>query len=254
MTGRDLRFGMVISTDGSVMNEVLKDPFFRTRVHLVVVEHAGPAYEKSCDRGLPTMIVEDDDADQFCNKVLKLFAQRDIDYVFSFYTKFYSATFRSAFSDRILNFHPSLLPAFKGMDGFGDTVTYPARFAGNTVELIADVMDEGKIIMQTVCPINVTRYSCSNARLSFNPLAGFRRAASRLRAIASTSRERNLTAPPSHRPWIARRWPCGIPRTPTFNSDEADPVPQPPVSRSIRGRGGLPEHLRGRSLHQWRSL
>jgi phosphoribosylglycinamide formyltransferase-1 len=156
MTGRDLRFGMVISTDGSVMNEVLKDPFFRTRVHLVVVEHAGPAYEKSCDRGLPTMIVEDDDADQFCNKVLKLFAQRDIDYVFSFYTKFYSATFRSAFSDRILNFHPSLLPAFKGMDGFGDTVTYPARFAGNTVELIADVMDEGKIIMQTVCPINVS--------------------------------------------------------------------------------------------------
>ena len=77
-----------------------------------------------------------------------------IDYVFSFYTSFFSADFREAYRDRILNFHPSLLPAFKGMDGFGDTVRYPARFAGNTVEFIADVMDEGKIVMQTACPVD----------------------------------------------------------------------------------------------------
>jgi folate-dependent phosphoribosylglycinamide formyltransferase PurN len=30
---------------------------------------------------------------------------------------------------------------------------YPARFAGNTVEFIADMMDKGKILMQTACPV-----------------------------------------------------------------------------------------------------
>ncbi|MCI4351753.1 MAG: DegT/DnrJ/EryC1/StrS family aminotransferase, partial [Thermoplasmata archaeon] len=44
--------------------------------------------------------------------------------------------------------------AFKGADGFGDTIAYPARFAGNTVEFIGDVMDEGKIIMQTAFPVD----------------------------------------------------------------------------------------------------
>ena len=71
----------------------------------------------------------------------------------SYYEQFYSEPFR-AFRDRIVNFHPSLLPAFKGADGFGDTVAYPARFAGNTVELVAEVMDEGKIVMQSVCPVD----------------------------------------------------------------------------------------------------
>ena len=154
MTGRDLRFGMVVSTAGSVMNEVLKDPFVRTRVPLVVVERPGPAFDKARAHGVPATIVDVDGVEAFCGRVLTLFGEHAIDYVLSFYTEFYSEEFRRAFKDRILNFHPSLLPAFKGPDGFGDTVNYPARFAGNTVELIADVMDEGKIVMQTACPVD----------------------------------------------------------------------------------------------------
>ena len=154
MNDGELRFAMVVSTAGSVMNEVLKDDFFRSRVHQIVVHRPGPAYEKALAHGIPSTIVANDDVDEFCARLLKLFDEKAIDFVFSFYTSFYSAEFREAYRDRILNFHPSLLPAFKGMDGFGDTVRYPARFAGNTVELIADVMDEGKIVMQTVCPLD----------------------------------------------------------------------------------------------------
>jgi phosphoribosylglycinamide formyltransferase 1 len=145
---------MVVSTAGSVMNEVLKSSFFRARVRLVVVDHEGAAHEKAQAHGVPTVVVGEDDGDQFCARLLTLFRQEAVDYVFSFYTRFYPEDFRTAFHDRILNFHPSLLPAFKGMDGFGDTIAYPARFAGNTVEFISDVMDEGKIIIQTVCAID----------------------------------------------------------------------------------------------------
>ncbi len=154
MSDRELRFAMVVSTSGSVMNEVLKDDFVRSRVQLIVVDRSGVAQEKAQSYGIPTTIVSNENVDRFCIRVRKLFDDLAIDYVFSFYTSFFSADFRDAYRDRILNFHPSLLPAFKGMDGFGDTVRYPARFAGNTVELIADVMDEGKIVMQTACPVD----------------------------------------------------------------------------------------------------
>jgi phosphoribosylglycinamide formyltransferase 1 len=145
---------MVISTVGSAMNEVLKNDFFRSRVHRVVVDHEGPAAAKAQRHGIPTTVIVEPDVDSFCASLRQVFEVDQIDYVFSFYTSFFAPEFRAAFQDRILNFHPSLLPAFKGMDGFGDTLRYPARFAGNTVELIADVMDEGKIVVQTVCPVD----------------------------------------------------------------------------------------------------
>ncbi len=154
MSDRELRFAMVVSTAGSVMNEVLKNVFFRSRVHQIVVDRPGPAYEKALEHGIPSTIMSNVDVDQFCAQLLTLFDEKAIDYVFSFYTSFYSAEFREAYQDRILNFHPSLLPAFKGMDGFGDTLRYSARFAGNTVEFVADAMDEGKIVMQTACAVD----------------------------------------------------------------------------------------------------
>ena len=45
-------------------------------------------------------------------------------------------------------------PAFKGMDGFGDGVAYHTKIIGTTAEFIKDVMDEGKIIMQTACAVD----------------------------------------------------------------------------------------------------
>lgn len=153
----DLRFALVVSTAGSVMNEVLKNDFFRSRVQLVVTDREGIAHQKARDHGVTALAVPESDPDRFCEQLLLLCSQHRVDYVFSFYTEFFSAEFREAYRDRIFNFHPSLLPSFKGLDGFGATIEYPARFAGNTVELIAEVMDEGKIVMQTACPVDLAR-------------------------------------------------------------------------------------------------
>lgn len=87
----------------------------------------------------------------FCGHVLDYIYAHDITHILSFYTRFYSAEIRHAMQDRIINFHPSLLPAFKGMDGFGDGLRYHTPVIGTTVALIKDVMDEGKIIMQSAC-------------------------------------------------------------------------------------------------------
>ena len=154
MSSSRLSVVIVASTAGSVMNEVLKNDFFRGLVQAVVVDRECPALEKAQAHGLRTESFIEDDNGRFCDRLLGFLRAEEIDYVFSYYTRFYTKRQRDAYQDRIVNFHPSLLPAFKGMDGFGDNVAYHARFVGNTVEFIDQAMDEGKIIMQTACPLD----------------------------------------------------------------------------------------------------
>lgn len=49
---------------------------------------------------------------------------------------------------RIVNIHPSLLPAFAGADGYGDAVTYGVKLTGATVHLVSAGLDDGPIIAQ----------------------------------------------------------------------------------------------------------
>lgn len=151
------KFVFVVSTGGAVMNEVLKCEEVRQSVHSVVFDHDGEAVRKAQSHGMPVHIIAEADVEKFCDLLYVYIEQENIDYVLSYYTSFYSQKIRDKLNDKIINFHPSLLPAFKGMDGFGDTVSYGARFAGNTVEFIDQVMDEGKIIMQTSCPVDDAR-------------------------------------------------------------------------------------------------
>jgi phosphoribosylglycinamide formyltransferase-1 len=154
MDGAGYRFIFVVSTAGSVMDHVMESPTLRRVVHSVVADRPCPAVEKAARHGLPVQVFDEPDSSAFCSRLRGYLGQHAIDYVISFYTQFYSAEFRDAYRDRIINFHPSLLPAFKGMDGFGDGCAYHAKIIGTTVEFIKDVMDEGKIIMQTACPMD----------------------------------------------------------------------------------------------------
>ena len=154
MGRRDKRFIFVVSTSGSVMNQVLASDCLRAVVHSVVADRPCQAVAEAQAWGLPVTLFEEGSPETFCSRLARYMEEHHIDYVISFYTQFYSTAFRDAYRDRIINFHPSLLPAFKGMDGFGDGVAYHTKIIGTTVEFIKDVMDEGKIIMQTACTVD----------------------------------------------------------------------------------------------------
>ncbi len=55
--------------------------------------------------------------------------------------------------DRLINIHPSLLPAFKGLDTHARVLDSGARFSGCTVHFVRAEMDEGPIIVQAVAPV-----------------------------------------------------------------------------------------------------
>ncbi len=57
-----------------------------------------------------------------------------------------------AYSNKIMNIHPALLPAFPGLHGQRQAVEYGVRFAGCTVHFVNEECDQGPIIIQAVVP------------------------------------------------------------------------------------------------------
>jgi phosphoribosylglycinamide formyltransferase-1 len=71
------------------------------------------------------------------------------------YMRLLSSDFVRAFSERIVNIHPSLLPAFPGLDAQKQALEAGAKFTGCTVHYVDELLDHGKIILQTKVEILV---------------------------------------------------------------------------------------------------
>src|ERR1700677_4236799 len=70
------------------------------------------------------------------------------------YMRIISAPFVAAFPNRILNVHPSLLPAFPGLDAQKQALAYGAKVAGCTVHFVDEAVDHGVIILQKTVSVN----------------------------------------------------------------------------------------------------
>ena len=69
------------------------------------------------------------------------------------YMRLLSPEFIAAFPNRILNIHPSLLPAFTGLDAQRQALEYGVRIAGCTVHFVDEFLDSGPIIIQSAVPV-----------------------------------------------------------------------------------------------------
>jgi phosphoribosylglycinamide formyltransferase-1 len=69
------------------------------------------------------------------------------------YMRLLSPEFIGAFPNRILNIHPSLLPAFPGLDAQQQAFIYGVKVAGCTVHFVDEDLDHGTIILQRVIPV-----------------------------------------------------------------------------------------------------
>ena len=70
------------------------------------------------------------------------------------YMRIISPAFVAAFPNRILNVHPSLLPAFPGLDAQEQALKYGAKVAGCTVHFVDEAVDHGVIILQKTVPVH----------------------------------------------------------------------------------------------------
>ena len=72
------------------------------------------------------------------------------------YMRLLSEVLLNAYQDRILNIHPSLLPAFKGKDAIGQAIDYGVKIMGVTIHYVNLEMDGGKIIAQSAFEVTDT--------------------------------------------------------------------------------------------------
>ena len=82
-------------------------------------------------------------------EVLRILAGAEPDFIcLAGYMRLLSPTFIAAYPHRILNIHPSLLPAFPGVDAQAQALAYGVKVSGCTVHFVDENLDAGPIIVQ----------------------------------------------------------------------------------------------------------
>jgi phosphoribosylglycinamide formyltransferase-1 len=69
------------------------------------------------------------------------------------YMRILSSSFVRRFRGRIINVHPSILPALPGAKAVEDAIAYGVKVSGCTIHLVDEVLDGGPILAQTVVPV-----------------------------------------------------------------------------------------------------
>lgn len=90
----------------------------------------------------------------FDTQVVDLLRNNGVDLVcLAGYMRLLSGGFVAQFPQRILNIHPSLLPAFPGLDAQYQALAHGAKVTGCTVHLVDENLDSGPILLQSAVPV-----------------------------------------------------------------------------------------------------
>jgi len=106
--------------------------------------------------GLPCGSIESAGVDRitFDAQVVDVLKSHAIDWVcLAGYMRLLSGGFVSQFAGRILNIHPSLLPAFPGLDAQYQALAHGVKVTGCTVHLVDENLDSGPILLQSAVPV-----------------------------------------------------------------------------------------------------
>ena len=154
------KIGILLSGRGSNF-EAIADSIKAGRLHaeigIVISNRAdAPGLESAKGRGLNAQLIpskgrvrEEHDAD-----VVAALKQAQVDLVcLAGYMRLLSPEFIRAFPNRIVNIHPSLLPAFPGMDAQKQALEYGVKVTGCTVHFVDEHLDHGPIILQKTVPV-----------------------------------------------------------------------------------------------------
>jgi phosphoribosylaminoimidazolecarboxamide formyltransferase/IMP cyclohydrolase len=123
------------------------------RIVLVVADRPCPALDWAAEQGIDTALVPDG-ADDALAAALE--GGRPDVVVLAGYMRIVGPRVLAAYPGRILNTHPSLLPAFPGAHAVRDALAHGAKVTGATVHLVDDALDRGPTVVQEAVEIAAT--------------------------------------------------------------------------------------------------
>ena len=155
------RVGILISGRGSNM-VALADAVRDGRVpaaEIAVVlsdEPSAAGRVRARDRGLKTALVErrGRTREEHEREIISVLRAHGVEIVcLAGFMRLLSPCLIEEFRDSILNIHPSLLPAFPGLDAQRQAIEHGVKFSGCTVHFVDETLDAGPIITQRVVPV-----------------------------------------------------------------------------------------------------
>ena len=163
MTSNDLRIGVLGSGNGSNC-EVILDACARAEIPgrvVLVLSDVADAFilERARKRGVPTKFIG---PSQFKTKLepaleqdaARALREADVQLVaLAGYMRVLKAPLLRAFAGKIMNVHPSLLPAFPGLRAWEQALKYGAKITGCTVHFVDEAVDTGPIVLQETVPV-----------------------------------------------------------------------------------------------------
>lgn len=157
-----MRIGILISGRGSNMVALVEAARERAipdaEITVVISDHAGAAgLARAAERGLETLVIERGGRKrvEHDREIIAALRARDVELVcLAGYMRLLSAEFIEAFRGRTLNIHPSLLPAFPGLDAHRQALEYGVKWSGCTVHFVDETLDGGPVIAQAVVPVH----------------------------------------------------------------------------------------------------
>lgn len=156
------RIGILISGRGSNMvaiAEALRDGRIPNAEIAVVISDQSDAagLKKAEEHGIETLVIErrGRQREEHDREIVAALRARQVDLVcLAGYMRVLSSEFLNAFSRRILNIHPSLLPLFPGLEPQKQALDNGVTVSGCTVHFVDEKLDGGPIIAQRVVPIH----------------------------------------------------------------------------------------------------
>jgi phosphoribosylglycinamide formyltransferase-1 len=155
------RIAVLISGRGSNL-QALIDAVAQHRLDAeiaVVVSNRPGAYglERAAAAGIATVTIDHREyrsRDAFEDVLVRELRARDVALVcLAGFMRLLGRTFLDAFPGRILNIHPSLLPAFPGVDAQAQALAYGVKVAGATVHFVTGELDGGPIVRQSAIAV-----------------------------------------------------------------------------------------------------
>ena len=161
MAGGRLKVAVLISGRGSNLQALIdacaKADFPAEIVRVISNEADAGGLDKAAEAGLPTAVVphrDHPDRPAFEAELDKEIRAAGTELIaLAGFMRLLTEGFVDAWRDRLINIHPSLLPAFKGLHTHERAIDAGVRFSGCTVHYVRPAMDEGPIIVQAAVPI-----------------------------------------------------------------------------------------------------
>jgi phosphoribosylglycinamide formyltransferase-1 len=155
------RVGILISGRGSNMialaESIDRGHIPNAEIAIVISDHAEAAgLIRAHERRLKTAVVERSGRarEEHDREIVGLLEDHEVEIVcLAGYMRLLSCFFIDAYRNRVLNIHPSLLPAFPGLDAQRQALEHGVRWTGCTVHFVDETLDGGPIIAQRAVPV-----------------------------------------------------------------------------------------------------